>query len=91
MNDVKQAPSMHQKIFELGFPMETTSLYLLCCGLADAGSTLSIKNLLNVWNASPEALEAGLHELESHGILVKIISDGEKYQIYKLSDIENWK
>ena len=91
MNDVKQAPSMHQKIFEMGFSTETTSVYLLCCGLADAGSTLSAKNLLTVWNASPKALETGLQELEAHGVVVRILSDGDKHRIYKLTNIENWK
>jgi hypothetical protein len=70
---------------------ETVSLYLLCCGLADSGATLSVKNLLEIWNASPEAMNESFLELEERGIVLKIISDGKVNHIYKLNDVEEWK
>jgi hypothetical protein len=82
---------MNQKIFQMGLSTETVSLYLLCCGLADSGATLSTKNLLEVWNASPEAMNACFLELERHGIVMKIISDGKASHIYKLTDGNDWK
>ncbi len=82
---------MHQKIFQMGFSTETVSLYLLCCGLVDAGTTLSIKNLLEVWNATPEAMHISFQELENRGVVIKIISDGKSNQIYKLNHVEAWK
>jgi hypothetical protein len=82
---------MNQKIFQMGLSTETVSLYLLCSGLADAGATLSEKNLLEIWNASPEAMHASFLELEDHGIVVKIISDGKANHIYKLTDGHDWK
>lgn len=82
---------MHQKIFQMGFSTETVSLYLLCCGLVDAGTTLSIKNLLEVWNATPEAMHTSFQELEKRGVVIKIISDGKSNQIYKLNHVEAWK
>ena len=82
---------MNQKIFQMGLSTETVSLYLLCSGLADSGATLSTKNLLEIWNASPEALAASFHELEDRGIVLKIISDGKAHQIYKLTDAHDWR
>jgi len=82
---------MNQKIFQMGLSTETVSLYLLCYGLAEAGATLSTKNILDVWNASPEAMNASFLELEARGIVLKIISDGKSQHIYKLTDEHDWK
>jgi hypothetical protein len=82
---------MNQKIFQMGLSTETVSLYLLCCGLADSGATLSVKNLIEIWNASPEAMNESFIELEERGIVLKIISDGKANHIYKLTDVEDWK
>jgi hypothetical protein len=83
--------AMNQKIFQMGLSTETVSLYLLCCGLADSGATLSTKNLLDIWNASPETMNASFLELEDRGIVLKIISDGKAHHIYKLTDEHDWK
>jgi len=82
---------MNQKIFQMGLSTETVSLYLLCCGLADSGATLSTKNLLEIWNASPEAMHESFLELENRGIVLKIISDGKASHVYKLTDVDAWK
>lgn len=75
----------------MGLSTETVSLYLLCSGLADSGATLSTKKLLEIWNASAEAMHASFLELEDRGIVSKIISDGKANHIYKLTDDHDWK
>jgi hypothetical protein len=82
---------MNQKIFQMGLSTETVSLYLLCCGIADSGATLSTKKLLEIWNASPEAMNESFLELEDRGIVSRIISDGKTHHIYKLTDEHDWK
>ncbi len=91
MNNDNVKPSMNQKIFTLGLSVETISVYLLCCGLADEGAVLSTKNLLALWNGSPGALYKGIKNLEEKNILLRIISDGEDKNVYKLPDIKSWK
>ncbi len=83
--------SMEQKIFNIGLSVKTVSLYLLCCGLADAGSAISKKNILEIWNSSEEELRNGLHTLEEKNILLKILSDGKEHDVYKLVDVKRWK
>ncbi len=83
--------SMDQKIFNIGLSVETVSLYLLCCGLADAGSTISKKNILEIWNSGEEELKECLHTLEENKILLRILSDGKEHDVYKLTDVKQWK
>lgn len=82
---------MNQKIFQMGLSTETVSLYLLLCGMADSGATLSTKNLLEIWNASSEAMHTSFLELEDRGIVLRIISDGKANNIYRLTDVHDWK
>lgn len=91
MNTDNKTKSMDQKIFNIGLPMETVSLYLLCCGLADAGSTISKKNILKIWNSSEEELKDCLHTLEEKNILLRILSDGKEHDVYKLTEVEQWR
>ena len=83
---------MNQQIFKMGLSVETTSAYLLCCGIADTGEKVSTKKLLEVWNSSPESLIKCLEELEKKNILSKIISsDQNGNAVYRLSDEKDWK
>ncbi len=91
MHTHDKTKSMDQKIFNIGLSVETVSLYLLCCGLADAGGTISKKNILEIWNSSEEELRDGLHKLEEKNILLKILSDGKENDIYKLVDVKQWR
>ena len=91
MNNDHTKPSMNQEIFKLGLSVETISVYLLCCGLADQGAIISTKNLLGVWNGNPESLYEGIKIIEERNILLKIISDREDKNVYKLTDIKSWK
>ena len=91
MHTHDKTKTMDQKIFNIGLPMETVSLYLLCCGLADAGSTITKKNILKIWNGSEEELRDCVRTLEEKNILLRILSDGKKHDVYKLTDIEQWR
>jgi hypothetical protein len=83
-------PEMNQAIFNAGLPVETVSLYLLCCGLAEAGTQISKTALLQIWNSSEAALTRGLDELESLNILRKILSDRKSRSIYRMTDHSDW-
>ena len=78
---------MNQQIFKMGFSVETVSTYLLCCGIADNGETVSVKKLFEKWNSSKESLMKSLEELEEKKIIRKIISlDQDKNAIYQMAD-----
>ena len=91
MNSQNQTPVMNQKIFDLGLSLETVSVYLLCCSLEDAGTVISTKNLSGIWNSTKSSLLEGLKDLEKRNILRRIISDRAGNNVYKLSDVKNWK
>ena len=86
-----EGPSMNQLIFRIGLSVETISLYLLCCGLADAGETLTSDNLRRFWNGSPESLDEGLRILEQKKILRPHLSGGHDSAFYQLTGIEHWQ
>ncbi len=83
--------TMDQKIFSAGLSVEAISLYLLCCGLADGGETVSSKNITSTWNSSPEALIQAYEDLENANVLKKILSDREGIDIYRVMDSHKWK
>ena len=91
MNPDDRQPSMQQKIFDLRLPVETVSLYLLCCALADAGAPVSTRNLLAKWNAGQDALMRGLDTLVAKNILNRRISDQQGNVIYTIRDIDQWE
>lgn len=91
MVDQHQPPAMSQKIFNLKLSTETISVYLMCCGLTDAGATLSNANMLEIWNGSEADLEAGLRILEEKKILKKIISDQDTRDIFILTNTADWE
>ncbi|MBW2100337.1 MAG: hypothetical protein JRG68_06175 [Deltaproteobacteria bacterium] len=91
MNPPNRPTSMDQKIFTIGLDLETSSVYLLCCGLADSGKTISTKNLLEIWNGTEKVLYDGLETLEKRNIIQKIISDRDVNAAYKLTDVKKWK
>jgi hypothetical protein len=91
MNSQNQTPVMNQKIFDLGLSIETVSVYLLCCSLEDADTVISTKNLSGIWNNTKASLLEGLKDLEKRNILRRIISDRAGNNVYKLSDVKNWK
>ncbi len=91
MNSQNRTPVMNQKIFNLGLSVETVSVYLICCSLADTDTTISTNKLSEMWNSTRASLLEGLKDLETRNILRRIISDGAGNIVYKLSDVKNWK
>ncbi|TES94347.1 MAG: hypothetical protein E3J94_00600 [Desulfobacteraceae bacterium] len=91
MNSQNRTPAMNQKIFNLGLSVETVSVYLTCCSLADIDTTVSTNKLSEMWNSTRASLLEGLKDLETRNILRRIISDGAGNIVYKLSDVKNWK
>jgi predicted transcriptional regulator len=82
---------MNQKIFNLGLSVDTVSVYLICCSIADTDTTISTNKLSEMWNSTRASLLEGLKDLETRNILRRIISDGAGNIVYKLSDVKNWK
>jgi hypothetical protein len=89
MNHQTPAPAMSQRIFKLGLPIETISVYLLCCGLQDTGAPLSFARLLPIWNSTPEALQDGLRLLCEKGVLA-VHSQAGEVAAYRIADESQW-
>ncbi|RJP83349.1 MAG: hypothetical protein C4522_01050 [Desulfobacteraceae bacterium] len=84
-------PSMNQAIFHLNLEVEDTSLYLLCCSLADAGETISFRDLLSVWNGDRKSLEKSIRVLENSRILAVHGTAEKGDETYTLLPVEKWK
>ncbi len=84
-------PAMDQSIFNLGLSVETISVYLLACGLADAGKSVTTRNLTEFWNGTADSLEHGLRELEKRNIVARVLSAGEDRAAYKIEEVHRWK
>ena len=69
MDTPHRPPTREQAIFNLGLEVEVVSLYLLCCGLVDAGQTLNLGSIAPAWNLDQAALVTTLGVLVRHGIL----------------------
>ena len=82
---------MEQKIFDVGLPLETVSLYLLCCALADADTPISTRSLLAKWNADRETLTRGLDTLVERKILEPKVSDRQGNSVYRVLDATQWE
>lgn len=91
MNEASPPHAVNQKIFTMGFPMETVSVYLLCCGLAEAGTPLTVKRLMEVWNGTEDQLRDGLKALERRGILHADVSGGNGDAGFRMTAHKNWK
>ncbi|MBI9086824.1 MAG: hypothetical protein JEZ11_24720 [Desulfobacterales bacterium] len=83
--------AMSQKIFDMGLPMVTVSLYLLCCGLADVGIPLTTGQIGERWNGTEAELEDGLHTLVQSGILRQVLSDQASRTGYRIMPPDHWK
>lgn len=91
MSSQNHTSAMSQKIFKLGLSVETVSVYLMCCSLADTDATISTQKLSEIWNSTRTSLLEGLKDLETKNILRRIISDRAGYTVYKLSDVKDWQ
>ncbi len=90
MDQPGEGTVMNQKIFELGLSVDVVSVYLLCCGIADAGQKISTKTMIEIWSNTKEALEKGLDKLEEMNIIRRIISDREGRSVFTIEGVENW-
>jgi hypothetical protein len=84
-------PAMSQKIFSLDLDVETVSLYLLCCALADSGATISVAPLLEKWTGDRTSLENALQRLEARNILTKSGVSPEGGSEYRVMDERSWR
>jgi len=82
---------MNQEIFKLNLGVEETSLYLLCCGMADSGKEISYKNIFSVWNSSHDSLSRCIETLEALNIISVHRSLKKEDEVYKLMPVEAWK
>lgn len=90
MNTQDTPSTMDQTIFRIGLSTEAISTYLLCCSLADDGTSISTKNLISVWNSTKEALMESLKVLEERKILKRVVSDMEDNTVFQLADVHGW-
>lgn len=84
-------PAMNQAIFKMKLGVEATSLYLLCCGIADTGERLVYKDILAVWNGSQESLQNSLGVLAELNILTIHSAPEKEEETYTLNPAEQWK
>lgn len=91
MESDHQTPSREQRIFELKLPTETISLYLLCCGIKDAGISLTTKNILERWNGSEEVFQKSMKDLEDRNIISRILSGAGNNDAFQIKDVHGWR
>jgi predicted transcriptional regulator len=88
MPDHFAGPTMRQKIFSMDLDVETVSLYLLCCAVADTGAAITVEALAGKWNGDQIALERELRRLEQKNIICKI--KGKTAPFYQMLDEDQW-
>ena len=81
---------MSQKIFSMNLDVETVSLYLLCCAVADAGAAITQTTLQEKWNGDRTDLERGLGELEDRNILSREEQETKGEPAYRVVDEKRW-
>ena len=91
MNSHPGGRSMSQKIFSMNLGVETVSLYLLCCAVADAGAPLTQTILADKWNGDQTSLERELDRLEDKNILCRIDKKGQQEPTYEIVDEKKWR
>jgi len=82
---------MNQEIFRLNLEVEEVSLYLLCCGLADTGKSISFSDMLSVWNGDQKSMEKSIGTLEKLNILSAQGAEKKENTVYSLTPLEQWK
>lgn len=82
MDEQNSQTRMDQRIFELGLPVETVSVYLLCIGLSESGKDLTFDTLASVWNGSGDSLVRELKILEEKNIIGLVSDDPDRYRVH---------
>ena len=91
MESPHRPPTREQQIFSLGLDVEAVSLYLLCCGLVDAGQPLNQETLLPAWNLDRPALVANLEVLVGRGILTADGKVADSATRFNLQSSARWR
>lgn len=90
MDSPHRPPSREQRIFNIGLGVEAVSLYLLCCGLTDAGQPLSLDTITPAWNLDRTALIANLDVLIRRGILAADGKPDDGATRFELRPANSW-
>jgi hypothetical protein len=91
MNGNSTQPAMSRKIFTMDLDVEAVSLYLLCCALADAGTTITRETLAQKWNGNGTGLDRELRRLEERQIIAKNAAAAGQDPSYGLTDEDCWR
>jgi predicted transcriptional regulator len=83
-------PTMRQKIFSLNLDVETVSLYLLCCAVADAGAAVTVEALADKWNGDQVSLKRELNRLEQKNIIRRKQAETGTPAQYQMVDDDQW-
>ena len=81
---------MSQKIFSMKLGVETVSLYLLCCAVADAGAAITRSTLQEKWNGNKTTLERELRRLEDRNILSSDDEEVHGERVYRMVEEKRW-
>lgn len=90
MSPPPQQPAMRQRIFSLGLGVETVSLYLLCCAVADTGAAITEARLLDKWNGDRTSLKRELQRLTTHDIIRRRDLSAKEEAEYCLRHERHW-
>lgn len=91
MNQNSMGRTMNQKIFSMNLGVETVSLYLLCCAVADAGAPITPTTLRDKWNGDRHSLERELMVLEERNILCREETEIKGAAAYRIVDEKKWR
>jgi len=91
MDSPHRPPTREQRIFNLGLEVEAVSLYLLCCGLVDAGQPLTLESIEPAWNLNRPALLTNLEILVRLGILAADGAVSDKTTRFILRPSRSWQ
>ena len=91
MNPNSAGPAMSQKIFSMNLNVETVSLYLLCCAVADTGTAITQTTLQDKWNGSRSGLESELIRLQEKNILRRDGDETGENPTYLMVDEKKWR
>ena len=82
---------MSQKIFSMNLGVETVSLYLLCCAVADAGAAITRTTLQDKWTGDRTALERELRRMEERNILCRDDAEAQGDSVYRMVEEKRWR
>lgn len=88
--DFTSGPNRQEAIFHRGLSTEAVSLYLLCCGLVDAGLDVTHDTIAQRWNAGMDQLAECLQTLVDEGIF-KPGTGAEGQVSYSVTPPDHWR